>query len=442
MKKQLILMILGIFIFVGCERSYECGLEESISIAIYLDVSEGSKPINNVHIYGFSASGIFNTHEYFISKEDLDRYRLSILREGYTIVAVVNVGEDFIPMEGTGTEVENGDLSSLTLTDFVTWLRDMEPKYPDIMSGIGRDPIDYNGVMTIVVDLKDGSDIRSTLLRLHLDLQDGELPDYNTRVASHNLRAVAEVYRKGSVIRIHSHTEILDDYMDLYLEPGEYDVLLWVDHTLIGSSDDDHYLTSSLREVKLNDQKEYVADEETRKAFARNIQVVVQDQPITTKHVEMPLALAKYSIVATDVERYKDLVAANNYPNMEDLVVTISYEGFLPSSYDVYKNEPNDASHKISYTTSLTNITATEATICSDYIFANDINSYITVTINLSGKDSGTETESIIANIPNIRVDHLRGNLSTIKGEYLTVGVVNDGVSIDTRWDGVFEVNF
>ena len=438
MKKQLILIFSILLTLISCETSSDCEFAGNISISIELNTAESTKPINNVHIYGFSASGQFNTHEYFTSKAELDAYRLSILRDGYTVIAVVNVGEDFIPMSGSGTGAESGDLATTTLTDFITWLKGVEPQYPDIMSGIGGEPVDNNGIMTIFIDLNDGSDVRSTRLRLHVNLLDGELPHYNTRVANHKERIVAEVYRKGTTTRIHSRVEILNDSLDLHLAPGEYDILLWADHSPIGSADDHHYSTSYLREVQFNDEKEYVPGEAHRQGFAHKLQVEVEDKPITTKRVDMPLAMAKYRIVATDVERYKSFIAANGYPNLEDLVVTIDYQGFFPSSYDVYKNEPNSASRTISYTTSLSDITSTTATIGGDYIFANDVNSFINTTITVSNKTTGT----IITKVSNVRIDHIRGHLTTIEFDYLTAGIVDSGVTIDTRWEGVYDVTF
>ena len=428
---------------ISCTTSIECGQGDTVSIAIELNIEGTTKPIQNVHLYGFSASGKFNIHEYFTSKPELDAYRLSILRDGYTVVSVVNVGEDFVPLEGTGSPVEAGDLSTLTLTDLIVWLKGIEGQYPDIMTGMGRDPIDHNGILTIFINLKDGSDISLSILRLHLNLLDHELPDYNTRNETHHVRAVAEVYKKGTVTRIHSHSAILtDSVLDLYVEPGEYDILLWADHTPIGSSADHHYSTTSLREVQLHPQNSYTAGVNSRKSFAKKLQVVVPDQPLVVKHADMPLTLAKYQIIATDVERYKDFIRANDYPALDNLEVTVSYAGFLPSSYDVHKGEPNSSSRTVRYTTSLSNITDSLATIGGDYIFANDVNSSVSVSISVAEKNTRAKVGRVITRVSNIKIDHIRGHLTTIKFGYLTAGIVDSGVSIDDRWEGVIDVYF
>ena len=213
---------------------------------------------------------------------------------------------------------------------------------------------------------------------------------------------------------------------------------MWADYTPEGSDKDHHYLTSSLRGVQINEDKEYLPGANSRKAFAHKVQVVVEEKPVTEKYVEMPLALAMYQIVALDVERYKGFIAANNNPEIEDLMATIIYEGFFPNSYDVHRNEPNGASRTIKYTGPLTDITDSTLTIGRDYIFANDVNSFISATVSLSEKS----TDVVITQMSNVRIDNLRGHLTTVEFDYLTAGVVGEGVSIDTRWEGVFDVYF
>lgn len=438
MKKQLIIIISIILSLISCETSSDCEFGGEISIAIELDVSETTKPIKNVHVYGFSASGKFNVHEYFTSKAELDAYRLSILREGYTVIVIANGGEDFVPLKDAGSEVVPGELAKLMLTDFITWLKGVEPQYPDILTGLGVDPIESNGVLTLFVKLRDGSNLRSTRSRIYINLLDDDLAPYTKRVDAHHDRVVAEVYRKGTITRVHSHTEILSEYVDLHLAPGEYDILLWVDHTPIGSAEDHHYSTSSLREIQINEEKNYVPGDESRRAYAHKMEAVVEDKPVTIHRVDMPFILTKYHIIATDVEAYKGYMAANGYPDLKDLIVTVTYEGFFPSSYDVFHGEPNSAARTVSYSTPLSNITDDTAMIGADYIFANDVNSFINATITVTDKATGV----VITKISNLRIDHLRGHLTTLEFKYLTAGIVDSGVSIDTRWEGVITVYF
>lgn len=442
MKKKLIVIISIILTFISCETPTHCEFGDEISISIQLELSNITKPIHNIHLYGFSASGNFNRHKYFASKKELDDYKLSIVKRGFTIIIVINAGEDFSPLDIHKTKAEVSDLTGLTLTDFITAIKGIESQYPDIMTGIGSDPVGNYGIMTILIIIAEGTDIRSTRLRLYLDLIDHELPHYATRAANHNARSVIEVYRKGSVIRIHSHTEILDEYVDLHLAPGEYDILLWVDYTPIGSNADHHYITSSLREVSINDKKEYVPSEDSRKAFAHKSTAVVGAAPITFKRVALELVLAKYHIVATDAERYKGYMAANHSPKVEDLNVTIVYEGFFPNSYDVFRKEPNGASLALSYTAPLRDITDSTVTIGLDYIFANDVNSFVSATVTIFERSTATREKNIITNIPGVKINHIRGHLTTVEYEYLTAGIVDQGVSIDTRWEGIINVYF
>lgn len=194
--------------------------------------------------------------------------------------------------------------------------------------------------------------------------------------------------------------------------------------------------------MQFNDQTEYVAGADHCAAYAHKLQVTVEDKPVTREHVDMPLAFAKYHMVSTDVQRYLGFITANDYPALEDLEATISYQDFFPSSYDVHKNEPNSASRTISYTVPFTNITDSTVTIGGNYVFANDINSFIDATVTISEKASPTRATNIISKIPNVRIDHIRGHLTTIEFNYLTAGIVDNGVTIDTRWEGVIDVYF
>ena len=41
-----------------------------------------------------------------------------------------------------------------------------------------------------------------------------------------------------------------------------------------------------------------------------------------------------------------------------------------------------------------------------------------------------------------VQIDYRRNQLTTIKGKFLTSGVNNGGIRIDTEWDGEYEVWF
>ena len=145
--------------------------------------------------------------------------------------------------------------------------------------------------------------------------------------------------------------------------------------------------------------------------------------------------LAKYRLVANDVAKYNQLRAECKYPALEDLKISIVYEGFLPCAYNVSTQRPSDSDGGYGYASALSQQSDEAVTVGKDFILVNGEQSFVTVTILF--KDASGKT---ISGINGVRIDYHAGQLTTVTGNFFTAGV--GGVRIDTNWSGDYEVNF
>ena len=59
--------------------------------------------------------------------------------------------------------------------------------------------------------------------------------------------------------------------------------------------------------------------------------------------VSLVRPFAKYRLIATDVEAYYNLIEKGEaLPDIEDLQVRVTYEGFFPTGFNVATGKPND----------------------------------------------------------------------------------------------------
>ena len=217
---------------------------------------------------------------------------------------------------------------------------------------------------------------------------------------------------------------------------------LWVDYTASDSDDDLWYDTESLQAVTIiSPDQTYAAGSDTREVFYGTATVTAAGTNASvTVATERPQA--KYTLVANDVERYRQLMAANpeKYVPLDELSTQIIYEGYLPDGFNAQTGKPNHSSE--GYQCSRTALPAvgesdTEVRIGSDYVFVNGSESAVTVTVLVTDKTGRT-----VSRVAGVEVAYKRNMLTTVRGDFLTAGVVTPGINIDTDWEGVHNVEF
>lgn len=151
--------------------------------------------------------------------------------------------------------------------------------------------------------------------------------------------------------------------------------------------------------------------------------------------ISLQRPLAKYRIVANDVETYKKLMELepDNYPPLEDLTVTMQYEGYFPTEFNAKSSTVTDAITGIGFSSKLTdtNINYNTLNIASDWIFASRETS-VTATITISDSKGNK-----VSSVSGVSISYKQGYQTSISGKFLTAGVDVGGLDIDTDWDEI-----
>lgn len=403
----------------------------------------------DTHLYGFDATQKMILHKYYPTQKELSADMFSLESGAYTFVAVLNVGQAFEPVTRA-----DAPLSDITLSQLLNYVKQSESEYPDMLTGMINRTITENEVMRIEIPLSDKSGgITATLVTVNVTLPDAKFTEYQAnRVRAtqpYNLRGVAEFYQKGGtslvsrVKAVLTSTTTEGNYtLTAELPLDEYDMTLWVDYTGSDSADDLWYDTESLQAVTIiAPDQTYTAGSDTREVFygAATVTAAGTSASVTVA-TERPQA--KYTLIADDVERYRQLMAANpgKYVPLDELSTQIIYEGYLPDGFNAVTGKPNHSSE--GYRCSPAALPAvgaadTEVRIGSDYVFVNGSESAATVTVLVTDKTGRT-----VSRVAGVEVAYKRNMLTTVRGDFLTAGVVSPGININTDWEGVHEVKF
>ncbi|MEG1660774.1 MAG: hypothetical protein RR304_09460 [Bacteroides sp.] len=434
-----------LFVLTGCDKAlHEIPVdrpedENIVSVGLNTDKVPNA-PLRDVHLFWFDQTDKLYRHDYFPSMEELAKARLSIPTGSYTIFAVLNTGKELLSPTNTRAE-----LPDIYLTEFTTWIKEEEPKYPELLTGTLRHIV-KGGVELVYIDLdKKTEGIKESSVELHLTIPSPRLPDFVAVRSAGNpaLRGVAYIFKKGTAELFTTKRAMLIPVsgkdgvysMGLSLFKGDYDINLWVDYTTAPTTDN-HYITSDMDIVRILDRANYIANTDTRDGFSRRASLSVAEGVNAPQAVEMHRPLAKYRLVATDVKKYEELREQRGYPALEDLTIEIGYEGFLPNSYSISQNKPADAETGYKYTSAYSEQEETKVTVGKDYIFVNGTQSFVTVTILFKNSEGKT-----ISGARGVKIPYRAGYLTTVSGEFLTAGM-GGGITIDTEWDGDYEVNF
>lgn len=394
----------------------------------------------DTHLYGFDAAQKMIVHKYYPTPKELSADMFTLDAGAYTFVAVLNVGQAFNPVTRA-----DAPLSDITLSRLLNYVKQSESEYPDMLTGMIARTITENEVVRIEIPLADRSGgITTTLVTLNVTLPDASFGDYQqNRVRAtqpYHLRGVAEFRRKGETEPVSRIAAVLTPTAEL--PQDGYDVALWVDYTANRSAADLWYTTGSLQAVKLiADDRTYTAGSDTREVFYGTATVTTAGTSASVA-VATERPQAKYTLISDDVERYRQLMAANpgKYVPLDELSTQIIYEGYLPDGFNAVTGKPNSSAEGYRCTPAALPAVGeadTEVGIGSDYVFVNGSESAVAVTVLVTDKAGRT-----VSRVPGVMVQYKRNMLTTVRGDFLTAGVVTPGININTDWEGVHEVEF
>lgn len=353
----------------------------------------------------------------------------------YTVAVVINA-------DGEVTETS-------TLTALHEWLEAEMSHDRGLFSGMAEVDVAEDGITRVTVPLRQGIFTLPTL-RLLLTLPAPKLPDYKpaenkTRAAGADyiIRCVAELFKAGTD-NVVLHKPVTPEpqadgtyLVDISVPEGNYDLRLWTDYAHADAPlADTYYYTESLKTVSIITEP-YTANTDVKDAAYHNESNVTLPEEGTTITIPLQRPLAKYRIIADDVETYRKLSEAEpeKYPPLEELTVTVQYDGYFPYSFNAATGKLDDVTKdNISYTSIplLTTEEAEEWQMASDWTLTGTADSFISAIVSISNA-KGEE----ICRTNKIRIDYRRGHLTTIRGNFLTAGISGGGIIFDTDWEDI-----
>ena len=425
--------------------------------ALVIGLESGAE-VTGLTLYLFGSDGTAVLCETYDNPRELASGHIPVPAGSYTLVIVAGGDPADTKVEPLPEET--------TIPDLVEWLKAHAADFPYMLTASEQVEVASGDIERLHLVLADGtSGIHLSTVRLALSVPGLDLPAYTATRAngsdSKPLRCVAEVYQAGTSNRIHRRVQDCALQADgtylaeLSLMPGDYDLRLWADW------DGGYYNADDLNKVLVLTEN-YVANGETDKKdvyyatvplhlspVGRGLQAVTTNQSLPTGEVggaqssptggvegALVRPFAKYRLIATDVEAYYNLIDKGEaLPDIEDLQVRVTYEGFFPTGFNVATGKPNDALNTgIHYTSVPTVAEGYDAKVNrqvgADFVLTNGEESFVNVTIQMID----TNTGDIVTTVQHVKIPYKRGHLTTVTGHFLTAGKTPGGVQIDTEW--------
>ena len=401
---------------------------------------ESETEVNSLAVYLFDSSGITVLYnKVYDNPHKVTSEYIPMAGGDYTLLMVANADSTSLPQE-------------TTVADLTEWLKAHAGDYPKLLTASAQIEVIPGDIHRLTLELKDGtSGINLATVTLLLALPDKTMPDYPaSRSAdgeSQPLRCVAEVWQTGTDNCVHHRIQDCTLQADgtylaeLSLMPGDYDLRLWADWN------GGYYNADDLNKVLVLTD-DYVANGETDKKDAYYAATALSVPSSPTGGVEGAVSLirlfAKYRLIATDVEAYYNLINKGEaLPDIEDLQVRVTYEGFFPTGFNVATGKPNDALNTGIHYTSVPTVAegydaAVNRQVGADFVLTNGEESFVTVTIQMVD----TNTGEAVATVQHVKIPYKRGHLTTVTGHFLTAGKTPGGVQIDTEWGEDIVIEF
>lgn len=278
--------------------------------------------------------------------------------------------------------------------------------------------------------------------------------NYDTRGIEYSLRYIVNAYAKvggridynnpnETVIVYDKELDVLNRTIEIELPEGEYEFYCWTDYVDSQNMNDLYYNTDKFSEITLNEKNGHSGSNDFRDAFRGGITATVEEYGEATMPMIRPLG--KYVIISNDVQDFitkaiERQIQRGDYDgsreiNTDDYQVTVRYTMFLPTSLNIFSNRPIDSSVGVSYTSKMTQISANEMQLGFDYVFTN--NDETRVTISIEVKD--LVSNEVISQTGSIEVPLKRSRLTILRGRFLTAKAAG-GIGIDPSFDGEFNI--
>ena len=437
MKHRTCILLYTLILLIGlstacCDDPHEN--ERGLTVA--LDNSRcPDEPIGTITLCIYGTDGNLCATYNYADAQDIAAALILLPAGHYTLGVVINATPETDAMQ--------------TLTTLHEWVETKAAANRQLLSGIATVNVAAEGITRAYVPLYQPTFPLPTL-RLLLTLPTPHLPDHTPAKKktpatddTHIIRCVAELVKQGTD-HVVLHKPITPQQqtdstylVELAAPQGNYDLRLWTDHPRTDTPlADTYYNTENLKTITIAIEP-YVANTDAKDAAYHSESDITLPEEGTTINVQLQRPLAKYRILADDVETYRRLAEADpqKYPPLEELTVTVLYEGYFPYSFNAATGKLDDVTKdNISYTSipMLATGETEEWQITSDWILTGTADSFISAIVSISNA-KGEE----ICRTNKIRIDYRRGHLTTLRGNFLTAGISGGGITFDTDWEDI-----
>lgn len=310
---------------------------------------------------------------------------------------------------------------------------------------------------------EDGTGIDPTLvnisLSLKLDLTStidfGEYDEFTTlskggEATQYYLRTIVEIYDSNDPTTVIERTIKYYDYLNLDefvftetypLNAKEYQALVWADVVDNCNNVDLYYSSNNLKNILPTEP--YNGATDLKHCFSDVIDIDLtpyRDEWNIVYEAEGTLErpLARFEIITTDFDKFIEDEVRSRAEDGDTKVdidpskysVTLHYDGYMPYGYSVETDLPNRAETGVEYTTSLEQLSDSEARLTFDHLFVNHVESSVQVSLMIYNEEGELAKQTNSINIPL-----LRNHKTIIKDAYLTSEYV-PGLTIDPSFEG------
>ena len=233
-------------------------------------------------------------------------------------------------------------------------------------------------------------------------------------------------------------TDGYDCSFTLDLDPGRYTLMVWamLAETPSGPF---YYDASNFWDIKL--VGDHTANTDYRDAFRGMVDVEVGAGLGAT--VQMTRPLAKFEFITTDLDDFLDketrrrglTLTDDSRGELDDYIVEFYYVGYMPSSYSLPQDRIVDSTTGVKFRSTLTQLSANEASMGFDYVFVNPEETHVTLQVALYDATSGDR----LSMSEGIRIPVMRSYDTIVWGQFLFKKAAG-GIGVDPGYNGDFNI--
>lgn len=229
--------------------------------------------------------------------------------------------------------------------------------------------------------------------------------------------------------------------VEMKLHARDYRIAVWADYVQAADTITDWWYNTTTLSPVIKSDLTYKGNIEYKDVFCGMQRVNLsdyRDEWNAVVPIEMTLErpVGRYELIATDVQEFRDKIAAGEIAEGSTLTARINYSDYQPVGIDVLTGELRNPLSYLSYETPirLPEEGIDDLNIGFDYVFCEAEGSEIPLEVTIVA-EYGDEQTTIARSI--IRIPAERGMNVTMRDNFLTAdpALAEDGVGIDSSYD-------